>query len=39
MDRGMTVMLTMMMNRIEILITNMSIPPKPSTPSLAERCL
>jgi hypothetical protein len=33
-------MVTMtMMNRIEILIINMSLPPKPSTPSLAERYL
>jgi hypothetical protein len=37
--RGMMVMTTMMTNKIEILVTNMLIPPKPSTPSLAERCL
>jgi hypothetical protein len=30
---------TTMTNRIEILITNTSLPPKSSIPSLAERCL
>jgi hypothetical protein len=39
MDHGMTVMTTMMTNRIEILVTNMSIPPKLSTPSLVARCV
>jgi hypothetical protein len=39
MDRGVTVMTMMMTHMIEILVTNMSTLPKPSTPSLAARCL
>jgi hypothetical protein len=38
-DRGVTVTTTMMMHMIEILITNTSIPPKLSTPSLAAKYL